>query len=104
MERITKQFNPPLCEVCLKEPATSFSFIDERNRIKLPVGWVFSGDCTCDHESYYIMFDQFFISPQETQDWLEHLQGKSWFVLGDFVEMMARFYIALGKKRKKGGK
>ncbi len=82
-----KPFNKqPFCEVCLDEPATSFSWIGKK--------WTFTGDCTRTTEDYYILFEQFFKSPEATVDWLAHMNEKQWMDWPDFMNMMDRFRAA----------
>jgi hypothetical protein len=73
----------PICEVCGKEPATSFSWIDG--------DWKFCGDCTADSEIYYVELRLFFHSPAATVDWLAHLAEKDWVDWRLFMDMMTRF-------------
>jgi len=74
----------PICEMCGKEEAISFSWNAEN-------GWTFSGMCYADFEEYYVEFKRFFSSPAATVDWIAHLYEKDWFVEVDFLNMMNRF-------------
>lgn len=75
----------PICEVCNKEPATSFSYFQNRNK------WLFCGQCTTKEEDYYIELRRFFNNPSATVDWLAHMQEKNWMNWPDFMDMMHRF-------------
>ena len=77
----------PVCEVCKKEGAYSFSFLSKGD---VPC-WKFTGECTNGREEYYIVFEKFFNSPAATVDWLAHLQEKSWMDWQDFGLMFWRF-------------
>jgi len=76
----------PSCELCQKEPATSFSCVDGR--------WAFVGSCATNVETYYVQLNRFFASPASTVDWLAHLNEKKWMDWRSFMDMMRRFRTA----------
>jgi hypothetical protein len=80
----------PLCELCHKEPAISFSYIDPAAG-GAPSGWLFTCNCANDAESYYIKVADLFASPAATVDWLAHMQEKTWMNWPNFMTMMDRF-------------
>lgn len=80
----------PICEVCGKQEATSFSFIEEDPETG-EGHWKFCCECTSDHENYYIQFDRFFSNPAAAVDWMSHMSEKSWMDWNDFMNMMTRF-------------
>ena len=80
----------PVCEVCQKNPAMSFAYIEDQDGSR----WKFCCECTSDNESYYIVFDKFFGSAPSVVDWLAHMHGKNWMDWNDFMDMMTRFRIA----------
>jgi len=85
----------PMCEVCGRRPAVSFSYfgraVDSRLR-----GWKFCCECTDGKEEYYVPIDEFFASPIATVDWLAHLSEKVWMDWDGFMDMMWRFREATG--------
>jgi hypothetical protein len=84
----------PMCEVCGKERATSFSSISQdASRI---TDWKFCGKCTSNTEDYYILIEEFFDSPGSTVDWLAHMHEKTGMDWGSFMDMMHRFRGATG--------
>ena len=90
----------PRCEACRKEPASSFSWFADRQRWCAPRSgrWKFTGACTADSETYYVMLHNrghgFLDSSTARADWLKHLQEKVWFDRADFFAMLARFMAA----------
>jgi hypothetical protein len=87
----------PRCETCGRESATSFSWFADRATWYEPRSgtWKFTGACTSNDESYYVLFythGRGFLDCQAAQDnWIRHLSGKRWFDLADFRAMLARF-------------
>lgn len=77
----------PVCEICKKEPAITFSCIGTPAKLK----WKFAGDCSAKTEFYYIQLTAYFKSPAATVDWLAHMHEKNWFDASDFLEMIHRF-------------
>lgn len=53
--------------------------------------WMFTCECTSDHEHYYVMLTDFFKTPASTVDWLAHLHHKPWMNWENFNQMMFRF-------------
>jgi protein-arginine kinase activator protein McsA len=90
---MTKSPNPvPLCEVCGKNPATSFShFYDQASKHG---SWKFCCMCTSGKEDYYIEFSRFSESLNETMDWLAHMDEKKWMDWKDFIDMAHRYRSA----------
>ncbi|HNR50676.1 MAG TPA: hypothetical protein PKI80_03760 [Deltaproteobacteria bacterium] len=88
----------PICEVCKKEEAVSFSYLKNIPEANIKEGWYFCGYCISQDlvEDYYIEFDRFFHSPASTVDWLAHIAGKKWINWADFMAMMKRFREATG--------
>jgi hypothetical protein len=92
----------PRCEECRKEPAPSFSWFADRQRWCAPCSgrWKFTGTCTADSETYYVMLNirghGFLDSPASRANWLRHLQEKRWFNRADFFAMLARLEAASG--------
>ncbi len=80
----------PICEVCNKGEAVSFSFIEE-NPTTGEGYWKYCCNCTSEREKYYIRFENFFDSPASTIDWLAHMHEKTWMSWTDFMDMMNRF-------------
>lgn len=87
----------PMCEVCGKNVATSFSFFDHEAPGKR---WRFCCLCTSEPETYYVPIDACFSSPSSTVDWLAHLHEKTWIDWGEFMAMMRRFRAATGSFNK----
>ncbi|MGE0557838.1 MAG: hypothetical protein AB7O69_06155 [Burkholderiales bacterium] len=84
----TKFDKTPMCEVCGKKPAMSFSYFSQ----ELPgKQWRFCCLCTDETETYYVKIDDFFSSAGSTVDWLAHLHKKSWVQWPEFMDMMHRF-------------
>lgn len=82
----------PKCEVCGKEPATSFSYFDGGFEDEPEKGWKFTGDCTTDKEAYWILISQYPAAPwMKNRSWLGHLREKRWFIESDFLAMLKRF-------------
>lgn len=46
----------------------------------------------CDIDYYGIEIEDFFASPKETLDWLNHLNGKNWFTAQDFFNCITRLW------------
>ena len=89
MKMKTRFDKTPLCEVCGKEQAISFSSMEKKaGRI---TKWKFCGMCTSESERYYITFDRLFRSPGSTVDWLAHMHEKEGMDWQNFMEMMHRF-------------
>jgi hypothetical protein len=84
-----KKRNDPTCEVCGKEPATSFSYFGDRRSTEPNGEWKLTGACTTEIEDYYVEFDQLFRSSTRTEEWLAHLSGKEWLNRSDFGNAMA---------------
>lgn len=89
----------PICEVCQKEPATSFSYVDKDDDTG-DSAWKFVGGCMSGIETYYIEFERFFNSPPSSVDWMAHMSEKSWMKWTDFMTMMGRFRDATGSYQK----
>jgi hypothetical protein len=81
---------PPICEICRKDPAISFSHFPPGSKGNAQ-GWLFTCMCTADTEDYYIKFDSIFSSPASTVDWLAHMHEKSWMNWPNFMDMVDRF-------------
>lgn len=100
----------PRCETCGAEPATSFSWFEDRERWEEPRSgvWRFTGACTTATETYYVTFhargDGFLESAAARKRWLAHLSDKRWFDAVDFFAMLGRFTLAGGvlPPRRKG--
>ena len=80
----------PVCEVCNRQPAVSFSFFRPCEEV-VDGGWRFACSCTTEFESVYVPFGDFFKNPSATVDWLAHLGEKTWFEGDDWFAMMGRF-------------
>lgn len=80
----------PICEVCGKNEATSFSFIIFDQEIERG-DWKFVCECTRDNEDYYIEIKDLFATPPKTVDWLAHMHEKPWMDWRNFMEMIKRF-------------
>ncbi len=83
--------NEPICEVCGKNKAISFSHFDANHNIEVSAGWKFVCMCTNDIEDYDVLISGFFDNPASTVDWLAHLKDKPWMDSDDFLEMIQRF-------------
>ncbi|WP_353572496.1 hypothetical protein [Candidatus Albibeggiatoa sp. nov. BB20] len=81
--------NKPICEVCGKSKAISFSYFV--TNADSGGNWKFTCECTKDDEDYYILLKDFFSSPASTIDWLAHINEKGWMNWNDFMNMMERF-------------
>lgn len=88
--------NPPLCEECYNEVATSFSSFSftELTLSK----WKFTGDCTTNREKYWVDFNRFFYSEGSVVEWIVHLSKKQSMDWDDFFKMLARFKDATGSR------
>ena len=84
---VSRDWKYPLCEVCGKKPAVSFTALSSGSR----VDWKFTCHCTRDYETYYVMLDEYFKDGDSILEWLYHLMGKEWFSFGNFNEMLSRF-------------
>jgi len=78
----------PVCEVCHKKPAVSFSFFFQDLSHGYGGEWKFCCDGTCEEEDYYISVNDFFSAQAE---WLKHLEEKRWMDWGNWHVMMKRF-------------
>lgn len=98
----TKRARVVLCEKCRKEPAISFSYFGDRIGPMAPEGlWRFTGMCTADSESYYILFrsddlDGFLQDWSTQANWWRHMRTKTWFNARDFQAALDRFVEAGG--------
>ncbi len=93
----------PVCEVCHKEWAISFSLIPQStdwDRTK----WMFTGMCTADSELCYAELERFFASPGAVVDWIAHLSGENYFNPADFISMIDRFREATGSYNQPRGR
>jgi hypothetical protein len=88
----------PICEVCRKKEATSFSFLTESSDFSKG-DWKFVCDCTAADESYDISINRFFANAPSTVDWLAHMHEKTWMDWSNFMEMMCRFRKATNSFR-----
>jgi hypothetical protein len=79
----------PICEMCGKNEATSFSFI-WRDQEASEGDWKFVCECTASSVRYFIPISDFFSRPAATVDWLAHMHEKSWMDWRNFMEMMYR--------------
>ena len=61
----------PICEVCHKKPATSFSFFGTPFHDSGIQGWKFVCGCAVDAEGYYISIKDYLKG--NGRPWLEHL-------------------------------
>jgi hypothetical protein len=82
----------PMCEICGKEKADSFSNYGQQSGIP---DWRFVGNCQNNAMAYHVEFEGFFESPAEMDNWVDHLTGKGWIGL-DFLDMMLRLLKATG--------
>jgi hypothetical protein len=80
----------PVCEVCGKETAFSFSMVPNGEK----VSWRFTGSCTSGIEHYYVEFDRCFRSIPALIDALAQLNEKNSFDPADFFRMLHRFRAA----------
>lgn len=80
----------PLCERCGSERASSFSWFEEER------DWQFTGDCTIETESYYVLLREALRSKNEWSAWMLHLSRKEWFDSFAFAAMLDRFMAAGG--------
>ena len=96
------------CEQCRREPASSFSWFADRTRwyADCSGAWKFTGACTADTESYYLMLHGrgrgWLDSAAARQEWLRHLREKRWFNEADFSGMVRRFEAAMRRARAAG--
>ena len=83
-----------LCELCQAEPAESFSWFEDVDRMNEPSGlWRFAGSCTSESENYSILIRDL-DSSDAAERWIRHLREKVWFSEPDFVAMLKRFETA----------
>ena len=80
----------PICEVCGRKEATSFSLIIN-NPDSFKGEWKFVCDCTTQSEDYYIPIENFFSRGAATVDWLAHMSEKPCMDWKSFMDMMYRF-------------
>lgn len=91
-----KMFNKkPMCEVCKKNEAISFSLESEWQpnfeSYKRTGKWQFTCECNEENEQRHIRIDSFFKNPMETVDSLAHYHQKGFVNWDDFMNMMVRF-------------
>ena len=79
----------PMCEVCRKSPAISFSHFKDREPGKR---WMFTCMCTSEKETYYIELGRFYHSSRSAVGWLTHMHEKVWMDWGEFMDMLTRFH------------
>ena len=83
----------PICELCGKNEATSFSFFVDDSK-SYSSNWKFVCECTADNERYAILIQRFFSNPSSTVDWMAHMHEKDWMDWNNFMDMMTRFRAA----------
>jgi len=90
-----QQKKNPICEVCGKNEAISFSFF-ALSEDRLSGGdWKLTCNCTSVDEDYYVTFNNFNAEENET---LEHLRRKRWMkdprTMDSFLAAVKRYKAA----------
>ncbi len=76
----------PMCEVCQKKLAISFSWVRGE--------WKFTCDCTSSTEMYFVYIEDFFASTAACVFRFDELSRKSWMDWLSFGDMIYRFIDA----------
>lgn len=87
--------NKPMCEICGKNEAISFSLESEwqsnSKDYKNTGKWQFTCECNEKKEQRDINIDEFFKTPSETVDFLAHYHQKEIMNWDNFMDMIVRF-------------
>lgn len=85
----------PMCEVCAKKKAISFSlestWQENFEEYKKTGKWQYTCECNEKKEQRHINIDDFFESPSETVDQMAHFHLKGFVNWDNFMDMIVRF-------------